>query len=256
MSQNKNPIISVITPCYNLSKYLAKTIESIQAQTIDNWEMIIIDDCSIDDSFKVAKAHAMKDPRITAIQMDENRGSSAARNEGLKRAKGTYITFIDGDDLIKPFKFETQINFMKRNNYAITYTNYRRMTPDEKTVGILQRNPKKINYSYMLKHTAMGTLTPIYNRDIVGEYFFDENLPARMDYAFWLDVMKDGHVAHRFDRDMARYRRGHTSLSSNVNKGQKLVWKILKDRQGLNYIHAWWCYAHYVAHALKKRRLF
>ena len=246
----------MITPCHNLEKYLERTIQSIQGQTLNDWEMIIIDDCSTDDSFAIAKASAMKDSRITAIQMDQNRGSSAARNEGLKRAKGTYITFIDGDDLIKPFKFETQINFMKRNNHAITYTNYRRMTPDEKKTGILQRNPEKINYAYLLKNTAMGTLTPIYNRDIIGDYFFDENLSARMDYAFWLDILKNKHTAHRFDRDMARYRRGHTSLSSNVNKGRKLVWKIYRERQGLNYFHAWWCYIHYAIHAIKKRRLY
>jgi len=254
--QSKKPIISVITPCYNLAPYLHRTIESIQSQTMSEWEIIIVDDCSTDDSFAIAESFAKQDPRITAIKLDKNSGSSHARNVALKHAKGQYITFIDGDDLVMPNKFKDQIQFMQDNNYAITYCNYRRMTPDETKTGILQRNPSKIHYDYLLRNTAMGTLTQIYDRDIIGEYFFDETLIARMDYAFWLDVLQAGNIAHRFDHDLARYRRGHTSLSSNINKGRKLVWKIYRQRQGLNYIHAWWCYINYAFHALKKRRSF
>jgi teichuronic acid biosynthesis glycosyltransferase TuaG len=250
------PVISVITPCYNLENYIAATIKSVQAQTMTDWEMIIVDDCSIDDSIKVARQYAKDDPRIHVVTLDKNSGSSRARNEGLKRAKGRYITFIDGDDMIKPFKFETQINFMQRNGYAITYTNYRRITPDEKTTGILIRNPWKIDYNHMLKHSAIGTLTPIYDREVVGEYFFDETLPARMDYFFWLNVLRDGHIAYRFDRDLARYRRGHASLSSNINWGRKIMWDIYRNRLDLNYFQAVWYYTHYICHALKKRRAY
>ena len=221
-----------------------------------DWECIIIDDCSTDNSFEIAQELSKKDSRVTALQQPKNGGSSAARNAGLRIAKGRYITFIDGDDIIKPFKFEAQLNFMKRNNYAITYTNYRRMTPDEKKIGILQRNPHKITYKHLLRHTALGTLTPIYDRTIIGEFFFDETLSARMDYAFWLDVLREGHKAHRFDRDLARYRRGHTSLSSNLNRGRKIVWKILRERQKIAFFKACWYYLSYIFHASKKRRLF
>lgn len=250
------PTISVITPSYNCADYLARTIESLQAQTMDDWECIIIDDCSTDNSFEIAQNLAKKDKRVTAIQQPENKGSSAARNVGLRHATGKYITFIDGDDTIKPFKFETQLNFMKRKGYHITYTNYRRMTPDEKTIGILQRNPWKITYKHLLRHTAMGTLTPIYDREAIGEFFFDESLSARMDWAFWLDILREGHKAYRFDRDLARYRRGHTSLSSNINRGRKIVWRILRERQKLSYLTAVRYYLSYVFHAAKKRRLF
>ena len=251
------PTISVITPCYNLENYLGATIESLKAQTMPHWEVIIIDDCSNDNSFKIAQKYAQHDDRITAIQLDENSGSSAARNKGLELAKGRYITFIDGDDLIHPFKFETQINYMRRNNYALTYTNYRRMTPDEKLISPIFRERDHIDYRYLLKHTAMGTLTPIYDRDIIGDsYRFDENLPSRMDYAFWLDVLRDGHVAHRFDRDMGRYRRGrsHKSLSSNAFKASRINWKIYHNRLQFNKFKAAWHYINYIFHALKKRK--
>lgn len=251
------PTISIITPCYNLEQYLGRTIESVQAQTLGAWEMIIVDDCSTDDSIKIARQYAKDDQRIHVITLDDNSGSSKARNVGLDHAKGRYITFIDGDDMVMPNKFETQINFMRDNNYGITYTNYRRITPDETQTGILIRNPEKIDYQYMLKHTAMGTLTPIYDRDIIGDdYRFDETLPARMDYYFWLMVLRDGHAAYRFDHDMARYRRGHTSLSSNVNWGRKIMWDIYRNRMGFSLPRASWYYAHYVCHALKKRRAY
>ena len=107
-----------------------------------------------------------------------------------------------------------------------------------------------------VRHTAMGTLTPIYNRLKVGEFRFDENLRARMDYAFWLDVLKQGHTAYRFNQDMARYRRGYESLSSNKRKGQKLVWKILRERENVPFPRAIYYYLSYVFHALKKRRRF
>ena len=253
----EKPIISVITPCYNLQEYLHRTIESVQEQTLTDWEMIIVDDCSTDDSIKIARQYAQNDPRIHVITLDENSGSSKARNVGLDFAKGRFITFIDGDDLIMPNKFQDQIAFMKDNSYGITYTNYRRITPDEKQTGILIRNPDTINYNYLLKHTAMGTLTPIYDSDIIGNtYRFDETLPARMDYLFWLTILKDGYTAYRFDEDLARYRRGHTSLSSNLHRGQKIVWDIYRNRLGFNFAQASWYYIHYVCHALKKRRAY
>lgn len=250
------PLISVITPSYNVEQFLRRTIESVQAQTLDDWEMIIVDDCSTDASYQIAVSAAKQDGRITALRLDKNSGSSVARNTALRKAKGQYITFIDGDDTIMPEKFEKQIAFMKHHDYAITYTNYRRMTPDEKTIGILQRNPKTIDYKYLLTHTAMGTLTPVYDRHMVGEHFFDETLKARMDYTFWLDVLSKGFTAHRLDLDLARYRRGHHSLSSNVIKGSKIVWRIYHKRQNLGLFRALWCFGNYVAHALFKRRAF
>jgi teichuronic acid biosynthesis glycosyltransferase TuaG len=120
----------------------------------------------------------------------------------------------------------------------------------------LQRNPWRITYKYLLRHTALGTLTPIYDRDAIGEFFFDESLSARMDWVFWLDVLREGHIAYRFDRDLARYRRGHSSLSSNINKGRKIVWDILRYRQEVPYPKIFWYYASYIFHAGKKRRLF
>lgn len=250
------PVISVITPSYNCGQYLEATIKSLQAQTLTDWECIIIDDCSTDNSFDIAQELAKQDERITAVQLAKNSGSSAARNEGLRHATGRYVTFIDGDDTIKPTKFKDQLDFMEANNYLITYTNYRRMTPDEKKEGMLQRNAWRITYPYLLRHTAMGTLTPVYNRAEIGEFFFDETLPARMDWVFWLDILREGHVAYRFDQDLARYRRGHTSLSSNINKGRKLVWKILRERQGIALIPALYYYGSYIFHALKKRKQF
>jgi teichuronic acid biosynthesis glycosyltransferase TuaG len=250
------PIISVITPSYNCEEYIGKTIESVQSQTLDDWEMIIVDDCSSDRSFEVAQSYAHDDARIQVYKLDVNSGSSKARNVAMDKATGDYITFIDGDDTVMEDKFERQIQFMTDNDYAITYTNYRRMSFDESKIGVIQKSAAKITYKHLLRHTAMGTLTPIYNRHKIGEYRFDEMLRARMDYAFWLDVLKEGHVAHRYSEDMARYRRGYESLSSSKRRGQKLVWKILRHREKVPFPRIIYYYFSYVFHALKKRRQF
>lgn len=218
--------------------------------------MIIVDDCSRDSSFEIAQSYADKDSRIKVYKLEQNQGSSKARNVALDHTTADYVTFIDADDTILENKFERQIGFMEENDYSITYTNYRRMSFDESKIGVIIKSADCIDYEHMLFHTAMGTLTPIYNRKKIGDYRFDENLPARMDYAFWLDVLRAGHKAYRFDEDLARYRRGYESLSSNKIKGQKLVWKILRYREKVPFPKIIFCYLSYVFHALKKRREF
>lgn len=250
------PLISVIMPSYNCESYIGKAVESVQAQTLSDWEIIIVDDCSTDNTYEFAKQYASTDSRIQAVQLDCNSGSSKARNTAMDLAKGTYITFIDGDDVILPSKFEEQIKFMRDNDYAITYTNYRRMSHDETKIGVLQKSAAKIDFQHMLRHTAMGTLTPMYNREVIGEFRFDENYRSRMDYIFWLDVLREGHVAYRLNKDLARYRRGYKSLSSNKGKAQKIVWKVIREREKINFFLAVWYYSSYVFHALKKRKHF
>jgi teichuronic acid biosynthesis glycosyltransferase TuaG len=251
-----NPVISVITPSYNCEAYLEETIQSVQAQTFADWEMIIIDDCSKDKSFEIAERYAKEDNRITALRLDKNSGASKARNEGLKRVKGRYISFIDGDDLIMPDKFERQIAFMRDNDYAVTYTNYRCMSVDGSETGKLIRNPEKLTYQGLLKNTAMGTLMPIHDREKTGDHYFDESLPNAMDYAFWLTVLKQGITAHRFDHDMARYRRGHSSISSKFKLGRKIIWTIHREKENLGFLKACWCYTNYYINGIKRRYRF
>ena len=119
-----NNLVSIITPSYNSSKYIRETIKSVLSQSYSNWEMIIIDDCSIDNSIEIIKGYSEKDNRIKLIRMTKNSGPAIARNKGIEMAKGKYIAFLDADDLWLPQKIEKQIQFMKEKNLTVTYSSY------------------------------------------------------------------------------------------------------------------------------------
>jgi teichuronic acid biosynthesis glycosyltransferase TuaG len=127
MPENEKPLISVITPCYNSARYIAKTIESVLAQTYQNWEMIIVDDCSTDNSYQTAIAFAEKDKRIRVYRQEQNSGAALARNKAILESRGKYVAFLDSDDLWLPEKLEKQLRFMQKNNSDFSFTEYEHM---------------------------------------------------------------------------------------------------------------------------------
>lgn len=252
----KNALISIITPNWNGASYIAETIQAIKQQSYSHWEMIIIDDASTDNSIEVIQAEINNDPRITLLQNDQNKGQCYSRNRGLDACQGTYITFIDADDLILPDKFRDQLAFMDENNYPLTYAGYRRMTADGQTIGHLIKGPKRLDYGTLLRNTAMGTLTPMVHRDVIGTVRFDESLTAHEDFCFWLDIFRQGHQAIFFDQDTARYRRGYASVSSDIKKGALYMWWILRNREKLSLVTASWSFVNYAIRAAIKRFKF
>jgi teichuronic acid biosynthesis glycosyltransferase TuaG len=124
MLENENPLISVITPCYNSARYIGQTIESVLAQTYQNWEMIIVDDCSTDNSFQLAREYAEKDKRIRVYRQEQNSGAALARNKAIMESHGKYVAFLDSDDLWLPEKLEKQLRFMRENGSDFSFTEY------------------------------------------------------------------------------------------------------------------------------------
>lgn len=117
-------LVSIITPSYNSEKYISNTIESVITQTYQNWEMIIVDDCSTDSSCDIAEKYTQKDSRIKLIKLNKNSGPAKARNRAIKEAKGRYISFLDSDDIWYHRKLEKQVYFMKENDLAVTCSSY------------------------------------------------------------------------------------------------------------------------------------
>ena len=120
-------IVSIITPAYKCRNTIEETYKSVLAQTFSDWEMIIIDDCSKDDTFNIASNYSRKDSRIRIIRNEVNSGVAATRNRGLDVALGSFIAFLDSDDIWYPEKLEKQIRFMEDNEYALTYTSYQNL---------------------------------------------------------------------------------------------------------------------------------
>lgn len=183
----KDGLVSIITPSYNTGRFISATIESVLNQTYSNWEMIIVDDCSTDDTDEIIKNYT--DYRIRYFKKSKNTGAADSRNIALKEAKGEWIAFLDSDDLWKPDKLRKQIEFMKRNHYkfSCTYNDY--IDEDSNPLGRIDTCPRKINKAGMYMYNWVSCLTVMYNRKEIGLIQI-RNIPKRNDYALWLKVIK------------------------------------------------------------------
>ena len=230
--------VSVITPAYNASKTILDTYESIKNQTFSNWEWIVADDCSKDDTLKILRDLANKDPRIVIVESNENGGAAKSRNLAIEKARGRYLAFLDADDLWLPTKLEEQLEFMKANNYAFTYTNYDVFLP----------NGKVINYSYkknysdykdILKGSKIGCLTVIIDTSITGKIFMPLDAEKREDHAAWLDLTKRGIIAYKLDKTLCKYRIGNTSVSHNKFKLIKYQYRMYRRHEKFGVFKSW-----------------
>lgn len=165
------PLVSIITPLYNSEKYIAETIESVLAQTYSNWEMIIVDDCSKDNSTKIVEEYQKKDRRIKLYRNEINKGVSYTRNRAIDLSQGKYIAFLDSDDLWKKEKLEKQIKFMEEKNVVLSYTAYEKINEDGSKRGEV-RVPDKLDYEELLKNCLIGFLTAIYRKEELKDFKF------------------------------------------------------------------------------------
>lgn len=245
-------LVSVITPSYNAEKFISATIESVRTQTYTNWEMIIVDDCSKDDTREILKRYAELDSRIKPIFLEENSGAAVARNTALKEARGDYVAFLDSDDLWVPDKLEKQLAFMQKNDYAFSFTAYNLMdesgNPLEKVINV----PKKIDYKGLLKNTIIGCLTVMIDTRKV-EPLQMPLIRTRQDYALWLKVLRQGHIAYGMQEPLAHYRIVEGSISSNKLKTAKRNWYVYREIEKLSLPYASWCFVNYAFYAIKKR---
>lgn len=245
-----NELVSIITPSYKSAKFIAQTIESVLAQTYQNWEMIIIDDCSPDNSKKIIEGYCKKDSRIKLIKLEKNIGPANARNEGIKQANGKYIAFLDSDDIWLSQKLEKQISLIEEENLLLSYSSYH--TIDENGSRINTRNVKEyITYRDMLKSNHIGNLTGIYNCSELGKVYMDN--VGHEDYTLWLKIMKKIGSTRGVVEPLAEYRIFSNSISANKFKAMSWTWNIYRNVIGLNIFSSSYYFLHYVYYSLKKR---
>lgn len=183
------PLVSIITPVYNAERFLSDTIKSVQNQTYKNWEILLIDDCSKDNSAQIIKEFQKYDNRIKYIKLKKNSGASVSRNEGIRNAKGRFIAFVDSDDIWKPEKLEIQIKYMLKENLGFTFTSYRYMKENGELTNKIAKAPSKINYNGLLKNTIIGCSTVVIDKDIV-DYFEMPLVRRGQDTATWLQILR------------------------------------------------------------------
>lgn len=205
-------LVSIVTPTYNCGKFIAETIESVQAQTYPNWEMIIVDDCSSDNTKEIVEQYLKTDSRIQYHCLEKNSGAAVARNTALQFAKGRWIAFLDSDDLWSPDKLERQIDFMVSNDYHFSYTQYEEIDEQDKPLGVLVSGPRHIYKIGMFSYCWPGCLTIMYDRDVVGLVQIS-NIKKNNDYAMWLKAIKKAHC-YLLSENLAKYRKRTGSISS------------------------------------------
>ncbi len=203
-------LVSIITPSYNTGAYIAETIKSVLAQTYTNWEMIIVDDCSTDNTDEVVTRFS--DSRIKYLKNKRNSGAAISRNYALREAKGKWIAFLDSDDLWLPEKLEKQISFMKENGYKFTFTDYRIVYPDKKWSPYIYTGPDKITKHMMYRYCYFSTITVIYDREYVGLIQIAD-IKKNNDYAMWLKVIQKTNC-YRMPECLSIYCKRENSISS------------------------------------------
>lgn len=207
-------LVSIITPLYNSGLYIAKTIESVQAQTYTNWEMLITDDCSSDDGPSIVERYASEDSRIRLFKLDSNGGPGVSRNNSLKEAKGRYIAMLDSDDRWLPDKLEKQIKLMNDRGCGIVYSSYYLCGEDNDNINGIIISPSRISYRRILIDDSIGFLTMLYDRTKTGDKMLPE-LRKRQDWGLKILLMQNCPDAYGIREPLGIYRKRKGSVSRN-----------------------------------------
>jgi len=225
-------LVSIIMPSYNTARFIGETINSVLSQTYTNWELIIVDDCSTDNTDEVVGSF-LSDERIRYLKNEKNSGAAVSRNYALREAKGKWIAFLDSDDIWLPEKLEKQIGFMTDNGYKFSYTNYEEI--DENSVPLKRwvTGPKKIGKTGMYNYCWPGCLTVMYDYDTVGLVQIAD-IKKNNDYAMWLKVCKKA-KCYLLNEKLSRYRRRSGSISNHgYTKLIKWHYKLYREAEGMN----------------------
>ncbi|AHF01125.1 glycosyl transferase [Thiomicrospira aerophila AL3] len=245
-------IVSIITPSHNSTQFISETIQSVLSQSISDWEMIIVDDCSTDKSVEVIQSFVEQDSRIKLIRLSVNSGAAVARNTAIEAAQGRYIAFLDSDDLWLPDKLEKQLAFMQVDNYPFTYAAYDKIDENGQVFGLIGV-PDRVCYSDLLKMCSIGCLTAIYDT----EYFGKVTMPLirkRQDFGLWLKLLKKTEYAYGLNETLAQYRVRTDSISANKANAAKFTWRLYREVEGMNVFKASYYFSHYAVRGLLRTK--
>lgn len=199
-------LVSIVMPTYNCARYISMAIESVLNQTISDWELYVVDDCSTDTTEEIVCNYARKNTNIHYVKLREKSGAAVARTKAIELATGKYVAFLDSDDLWDERKLERQIDFMQENNILMSATSYRHISSEGKKLGKIFIPPNKMNYRDCLRHSdPIGNLTVVYNQEHLGK-FQVPNIAKRNDFALWLQILKKVDFCYGLDEVLASYR--------------------------------------------------
>lgn len=245
------PLFTVVTPVWNAAATLGEAVASVRAQTLGDWELLLVDDASTDGSRELARALAAGDPRIRLIERARNGGAAAARNEAIRAGRGRLVAFLDADDRWYPEKLARQAGFMAAGGHAFVYAGYRRVAADGRALATV-RPPGRIDREGLLRGNVIGCLTAVYDTEVLGRV----EMPAvrrRQDYGLWLALLRAVPFAHGLPEPLADYRVRPSSLSGGKLGAAAATWRLYREVEGLSRRRAGWYLANNLARAALRR---
>lgn len=227
-------LVSIIVPVYNAGAFIEDTIRMVLAQTYTQWELLLVDDCSKDDSRAKIEAFCGQDERIRLIARERNGGAAEARNMGMDNAGGRYIAFLDADDVWLPEKLEKELRFMEEKNAAFAFTAYEFGDEAARGTGKIVNVPETLTYKEALSRTVIFTTTVIFDLTRIDKKMIQMPNVASEDTATWWKVLRCGYTAYGLNEVLAVYRRPAGSLSSNKFIAIKRIWNLYRNEEKLS----------------------
>ena len=248
-------LVSIIVPVYNVEKYICETIECVRKQTYGNWELLLVEDCSKDNTVAVILEYLdeVQDARVRLIRQEKNNGAARSRNRGLREAGGRYIAYLDADDLWVPEKLEKELAFMEEKQAAFAFTGYEFADENGKGLGKVVRVPEILTYKEALKNTTIFTTTVMFDTEKIDKKFLEMPIIKSEDTALWWKVLRSGYVAYGLDENLVRYRRAGKSLSSNKLEAMRRIWNLYRKAEGMSIPSSAYHFCYWAVNAVLRR---
>lgn len=240
--------VSIIIPAYNVEDYITDTLNSVINQTYQNWEALVVDDCSCDQTANIIKEFCSQDNRFKYLALTQNSGAAIARNKAIECAVGKYLAFIDSDDIWKPEKLEKQIQFMEQNGYYFTCTDYGKIDAAGNIKNRVIKAKKKYDYNEILKNCP-GNSTIVYDCEKIGKVYA-EDIKRRNDFVMWLKTIKIAKEAYGLNEILTYHRERNDSISYKKTTLLKYQWKVYRDIEKLAYFKSVYLMIHKVGQGL------
>lgn len=247
--------ISIVVPVYNAAKYIEQTVSMVQKQTYTDWELILVEDCSKDESRKVLQGleNSLQDSRIHVIYKEKNEGAAKARNTGIMAATGEYLAFLDADDIWKETKLEKELAFMKQKDAAFVFTSYEFGDEQGNGTGKFVNVPDTLNYKQALSRTVIFTSTTLFDLKKLGKELVTMPVVPSEDSATWWQILRAGYTAYGFQEVTTVYRRPPKSLSSNKGKAIQRIWYLYRKVERLSLPVSIFCFIGWAVRATLRR---
>ena len=247
--------ISIVVPVYNAAKYIEQTVSMVQKQTYTDWELILVEDCSKDESRKVLQnlENSLRDSRIRVIYKEKNEGAAKARNTGVMAATGEYLAFLDADDIWKEMKLEKELAFMKQKDAAFVFTSYEFGDEQGNGTGKFVNVPDTLNYKQALSRTVIFTSTTLFDLKKLGKELVTMPVVPSEDSATWWQILRAGYTAYGFQEVTTVYRRPPKSLSSNKGKAIQRIWYLYRKVERLSLPVSIFCFIGWAVRATLRR---